>query len=87
MLVFLVHLILTAALLLLVSNLVQGVYVQGWGSALVGAIALGFVNAVVRPLMVLLTLPFTILTFGCQTALKSFHNFPGKIVEKFPVIL
>ena len=37
---------------------------QGWGSALVGAIVLGFVNAVVRPLMVLLTLPFTILTFG-----------------------
>jgi len=24
---------------------------------------------------------------ACQTALKSFHNFPGKIVEKFPVIL
>jgi len=64
MLVFLEHLILTAALLLLVSNLVSGVHVQGWGSALVGAIVLGFVNAVVRPLMVLLTLPFTILTFG-----------------------
>ena len=61
MLVFLVHLILTAALLLLVSNLVSGVHVQGWGSALVGAIVLGFVNAVVRPLMVLLKLPFTIL--------------------------
>ena len=28
------------------------------------ALVLGFVNAVVRPLMVLLTLPFTILTFG-----------------------
>ena len=64
MLVFLEHLILTAALLLLVSNLVRGVHVQGWGSALVGALVLGFVNAVVRPLMVLLTLPFTILTFG-----------------------
>ena len=64
MLVFLEHLILTAALLLLVSSLVSGVYVQGWGSALVGALVLGFVNAVVRPLMVLLTLPFTILTFG-----------------------
>jgi putative membrane protein len=64
MLVFLEHLILTAALLLFVSNLVRGVHVQGWGSALVGAIVLGFVNAVVRPLMVLLTLPFTILTFG-----------------------
>ena len=64
MLVFLEHLILTAALLLLVSNLVSGVHVQGWGSALVGALVLGFVNAVVRPLMVLLTLPFMILTFG-----------------------
>jgi len=64
MLVFLEHLIVTAALLLLVSNLVRGIYVQDFGSALVGALVLGFVNAVVRPLMVLLTLPFTILTFG-----------------------
>ena len=64
MLVFLEHLILTAALLLLVSNLVSGVHVQGWGSALVGALVLGFVNAVVRPLLVLFTSPFTILTFG-----------------------
>ena len=61
---FLEHLIVTAALLLLVSNLVRGVHMQGLGSALVGALVLGFVNAVVRPLMVLLTLPFTILTFG-----------------------
>jgi putative membrane protein len=49
---------------LLVANLVRGVQVQGWGSALVGAIVLGFVNAIIRPLMVLFTLPFTILTFG-----------------------
>ena len=61
---FLVHLILTAALLLLAANLFSGVHVQGWGSALIGALVLGFVNAVVRPLLVLLTLPFTILTFG-----------------------
>ena len=64
MLAFLAHLILTAALLLLVANLVRGVQVQGWGSALVGAIVLGFVTAIIRPLMVLFTLPFTILTFG-----------------------
>ena len=64
MLVFLEHLILSAVLLLLAANLVSGVYVQGWGSALIGALVLGFVNAVVRPLLVLLTLPFTILTFG-----------------------
>jgi putative membrane protein len=64
MLAFLAHLILTAALLLLMANLVRGVQVEGWGPALVGAIVLGFVNAVVRPLMVLLTLPLTVLTFG-----------------------
>jgi putative membrane protein len=52
------------AALLLVANLVRGLHVQGRGSALVGAAALGFVNAVVLPLRVLLTLPFTILTFG-----------------------
>jgi putative membrane protein len=64
MLAFLTHLIVTAALLLLVANLVRGVQVEGWGSALIGALVLGFVNAVVRPLMVFLTLPFTIFTFG-----------------------
>lgn len=61
---FLLHLIVTAALLLLVANLVRGVQVEGWGAALIGALVLGLVNAVVRPVMVLLTLPFTILTFG-----------------------
>lgn len=64
MLAFLAHLIITAALLLLVANLVAGVRVAGWGPAFLGAIVLGLVNAFVRPLMVLLTLPLTVLTFG-----------------------
>ncbi|MCF7965275.1 MAG: phage holin family protein [Methylobacter tundripaludum] len=64
MLTFFAHLILSAGLLLLMANLVRGVQVEGWGSALIGALVLGFVNAVVRPLMVLLTLPLTVFTFG-----------------------
>ncbi len=64
MVVFLAHLFITAALLLLVANLVSGVRVGGWGPAFLGAIVLGLVNAFVRPLMVLLTLPLTLLTFG-----------------------
>lgn len=64
MLTFLAHLILSAGLLLLMANLVRGVQVEGWGAAFIGALVLGFVNAVVRPLMVLLTLPLTVLTFG-----------------------
>jgi putative membrane protein len=61
---FLAHLVLTAALLLIVANVVRGVEVEGFGSALLGAFALGLVNAIVRPLMVVLTLPLTVLTFG-----------------------
>jgi putative membrane protein len=61
---FLAHLVITAALLLLVANVVRGVSVAGWGPAILGALALGLVNAFVRPLMVLLTLPLTLLSFG-----------------------
>lgn len=64
MIAFLVHLLVTAALLLLVANLVRGVQVEGWGAAFLGALVLGLVNALVRPIMVVLTLPLTILTFG-----------------------
>lgn len=64
MVAFLAHLLVTAALLLLVANLVRGVRVAGWGAAFLGAIVLGLVNGFVRPLMVVLTLPLTVLTFG-----------------------
>ncbi len=64
MLELLAHLIVTAALLLLVAHLVKGFDLDGWGSAFLAAIVLGVVNAVVRPLMILLTIPITILTLG-----------------------
>ena len=64
MVVFVAHLLITAALLLLVANFVPGIRIAGWGPAFLGAIVLGLVNAIVRPLMILLTLPLTILTFG-----------------------
>ncbi|HEY8220180.1 MAG TPA: phage holin family protein [Methylobacter sp.] len=64
MLSFFAHLILTAGLLLLMAHLVRGVQVEGWGAALIGAIVLGFVNAIVRPVMVFLTFPLTVLTLG-----------------------
>ncbi len=64
MLSFFAHLILTAGLLLIMAHLVRGVQVEGWGAALIGALVLGFVNAVVRPIMVFLTLPLTVLSLG-----------------------
>ena len=61
---FFAHLIVSAALLLLVANLVPGFRIRGAVSALLAALALGIVNALVKPLAILLTLPITIVTFG-----------------------
>ena len=60
----LVRLVINAALLLFVSRLVPGLYVEGWGSAFIGAVVLGLVNFFVRPVMVILTFPLTIVTMG-----------------------
>jgi putative membrane protein len=61
---FLAHLVISAALLLVVANLVSGVQIDSWGSAIIGALLLGVVNAIIRPLLVFLTLPLTIVTLG-----------------------
>ena len=61
---FLLHLVLTAVALLVVANVVGGGEVGGFAAALIGALILGLVNAVVRPVMILLTLPLTIVTLG-----------------------
>lgn len=55
---------LLAAALLLVAYLYPGVVVQSFGSALIAALVLGLLNTIVRPVLVLLTLPVTLLTLG-----------------------
>ena len=56
--------LLLAAALLLVANLYPGVEVASFASAMVAALVLGLLNALLRPLLVLLTLPVTVLTLG-----------------------
>jgi putative membrane protein len=58
------RLIVVALSLWLASELVPGIEVQGGWTLIGAAILLGLVNAVVRPVLVVLTLPFTILTLG-----------------------
>jgi putative membrane protein len=55
---------LLAAALLLVAYLYPGVSVASFGAALGAAFVLGLLNTIVRPLLVLLTLPVTLLTLG-----------------------
>ena len=56
--------LLLAAALLLVAHLYPGVVVKSFGSAMIAAFVLGLFNTLLRPLLVLLTLPVTLLTLG-----------------------
>ena len=53
-----------AIALIAVAYLIPGNGVSGFFTALVAALVLGLVNALIRPLLVLLTLPVTVLTLG-----------------------
>ncbi len=64
MLKLIVRWLLLAAALLLVAHLYSGVTVASFGSAMVAALVLGLLNTLVRPLLVLLTLPVTLVTLG-----------------------
>jgi len=64
MLSLLLRWIVNAGALLLVAYLYPGVHVQDFLAALVAALVLGLVNALIRPILVILTLPVTLLTLG-----------------------
>ena len=61
---FLIHILLNAVLLFLVGRMVDGIEVRDGKAAIFGAIVLGLANASVKKLLVLLTLPITLVTFG-----------------------
>jgi putative membrane protein len=60
----LVRWMLLAAALVFVAHVLGGVTVDSFGAALKAALVLGLLNALVRPLLVVLTLPVTVLTLG-----------------------
>jgi putative membrane protein len=61
---FLVRLIVNAAAVFLAANLVPGIAVSSFAVALLAGLILGFVNAIIKPILFVLTLPFTIVTLG-----------------------
>lgn len=61
---FIIRLVITALGLWLADELLAGIYIDGGGTLVVAALLLGIVNAVVRPVIVLLTLPFTLFSLG-----------------------
>ncbi|HTY79820.1 MAG TPA: phage holin family protein [Candidatus Bathyarchaeia archaeon] len=61
---FLLRVLINALAIMLAASIVPGIEVNGLGAALVGGLLLGLVNAVVRPVLIVLTFPITILTLG-----------------------
>lgn len=59
--------VLNAVALMLIPEIITMVQVDSYTAALISAVLLGFVNAIIRPLLVLITLPITILTLGLFT--------------------
>lgn len=64
MLHFILTWLATAVSLLITDHFVPGFRIDSFSAALIGAVVLGVVNAIVRPILTLLTLPLTIITLG-----------------------
>ena len=58
---------LNAVALMLIPELLSDIRVDGYMAALISALLLGFVNAIIRPVLILITLPITLLTLGLFT--------------------
>ena len=61
---FLVSWLLNAVALLLVAYFVPDIYLRGLDVALIAAVIIGLLNILIRPILVILTLPITLLTLG-----------------------
>jgi putative membrane protein len=55
---------LNALALYVADYLLDGIVLSGWVPALAGGLVLGVINAIIRPVFIVLTLPFTLLTLG-----------------------
>ena len=79
--------ILNAVALLAVAYLLPDITVASFGSALIAALVLGLVNMLVKPVLVLLTLPITIVTLGLFLIVINalLFWFVGSVLKGFQV--
>jgi putative membrane protein len=64
---FLIRLLVNAIALLIVAYFLPGVHVASFTAAIIVALILGIVNAILKPILIILTLPVVILTLGLFT--------------------
>ncbi|MCF2135100.1 MULTISPECIES: phage holin family protein [Burkholderiaceae] len=56
--------LINALALLIITYIVPSIQIKSFGTALIVALVLGLINAIIRPLLILFTLPLTVLTLG-----------------------
>lgn len=83
-----IRIVITALALLFVANFVPGIAVSNIYVALVAALVLGLLNLIVRPILFILTLPITLLTFGLFTFVlnAAMFLFAASLVQGFDVV-
>jgi putative membrane protein len=97
---FIIKILLSGLLIAFLSYKMPGVFVASLADALVVALVLSFLNAIVKPVLVVLTLPVTIFTLGlfllvinallvmaCETLVKGFHVDGFKTAFYFSLVL
>ena len=79
--------ILNAVALLIVAYILPGITVASFGSALIAALVLGLLNTLVKPVLILLTLPITIVTLGLFLLVLNalVFWFAGSVLKGFQV--
>jgi putative membrane protein len=84
---FLVHWLIIAIALWVTAAILPGVHFESTTALAIGAVILGLVNALVRPILTILTLPITILTLGLFYLVVNGFVFllASKIVPGFEV--
>ena len=60
----LVNLLLSAVMLYIISRIFSGIVIDGFETALVAALALGLINAIIKPIISFFAIPLTIITLG-----------------------
>lgn len=61
---FLIHTVVLAIAIWVTANVVHGVTITSWSALALASLVLGVVNAIIRPILLILTLPITVLTLG-----------------------
>lgn len=79
--------LLNAVALLAVAYILPGIVVASFGSAMLAALVLGLLNALIKPVLILLTLPITIVTLGLFLFVLNalVFWFAGSILKGFVV--